>query len=548
MPAMDLQVVFQGGGAKLVALMAVCEVLKQYEVDKKIRVTRSGGTSAGAIAAAMLASETKIEEFRPRVIQAAKKVLATRRYGFYRSLYRIKKGHAYFKDLNLEGIFNGIFSPTGDKLRVSDLRFDTEVYFTHLSSLTPEACGREEFLSEALSKSCRIPIAFVGFGAGEKMVDGGLGMNLPVDTFIADQSRSGPTIAISFKTKMVEEQPTDILSYVTHLFSAAIEAGVYRSQKLIGSTNIHFIETKIETFDFQEALDDNFGDDYLEVKKKFTEWLDKWLAAQPRQTQLSDEPAWLLKPTLHDSFLPSAVIEQLHYPILNEEFTHAEQIKLFDVAIFNEDGGFSGTYRTTTKTRFKVTRRTNVISFDFEAGTPGKLADMQLGISLVDSTPKRLPFSAHVQRIRETRDGLGVYRFYLLFDTALTPDTPDQPLVMHFEAIVVDPYPGLGKTKESAIFTRYYGKADEVMLAVAFPRVLLPKDPDVVDVNSLSPDQLKSAKVEISPHEVIIPSDRIDPNQLIDEMRLDKPPEWYYLTGRKKKDVSQNELFGLVIG
>jgi hypothetical protein len=107
----------------------------------------------------------------------------------------------------------------------------------------------------------------------------------------------------------------------------------------------------------------------------------------------------LLKPTLHDSFLPSAVIDQLFYPALTEEVTHAEQIKLFDVALFNEQGAFAGKYRSTTKTRFSIVRRTNVISFDFEAGTPGKLADMQLGVSLVDSTTRRLPFSAHVQRI-----------------------------------------------------------------------------------------------------------------------------------------------------
>jgi hypothetical protein len=440
-----------------------------------------------------------------------------------------------------------IFAPGGDKIRVSDLRFDTEIYFTHLGSLTSEACGREEFLSEALSKSCRIPIAFVGFKAGVTMVDGGLGMNLPVDNFIADESRSGPTIAISFKTRMIEDQPTDILSYITHLFSAAIEAGVHRSRKLLGSANIHLIETDTDTFDFQKALDDNFGEEYLTVKKDFADWLDKWLAAQPRQTQLSEEPAWLLKPMLHDNFLPPAVISQLHYSALNEELTHADQIKLFDVAIFNEDGAFAGKYRSTTKTRFRMKRRTNMISFDFEAGRPEKLADMQLGISMVDSSLKRLPFSAHVQRIRETTEGLGVYRFFLLFDTALTPEAPDQPYVIHFEATVVDPYPQLGKRRESAVFTRRYGRADEVILAVAFPRALLRKEPDVVDVTTLSSDQLMDAKVVLSPEEVPTPSQPVDANQLIDEIRLDKPPEWYYITGRKRDNVNQNELFGLVI-
>jgi predicted acylesterase/phospholipase RssA len=548
MPAMDMQVVFQGGGAKLYALMAVCEVLEKYETDGKIRITRAGGTSAGAIAAAMLGSEPSIvDEFRTRIVRTANEVLAARRYGLLRSLYRIRNGDPYFVNLDLKTILQNLFAPDGRAMRISDLRFDTEIYFTHLSSLTPELSGREEFLFDALSNSCRIPIAFVGFKSGTTMVDGGLGMNLPVDNFIADQSRNGPTIAISFVTKVVTQQPKDILTYITHLFSAAIEAGVYRSRKLLGSANIHLIDTDLETFDFSGALKDNFGEKYLAIKKDFTSWFDKWLAAQPRQTVLSEEPAWLLKPTFHDSFLPAPVIDQLHGPALTDELTHAEQIKLFDVAIFNDAGAFAGKYRSSTKTRFKIMKRTNVLSFDFEAGAPENLADMQLGISVVDSIPKRLPFSAHVQRIRETGEGLGVFRLFLLFDTALTPDTPDQPLVIHFEATVVDPYPDLGKRRESAVFTRRYGGADEVLLAVAFPRALLRKEPDVVDVATLSSNQLKEAKVELSQEEVVTSSDPVDGNKLIDEMQLNKPPEWYYFTGRKRTNVKQNELFGLAI-
>jgi predicted acylesterase/phospholipase RssA len=547
MPIMDLQVVFQGGGAKLYALMAVCEVLKKYEEDRKILVTRAGGTSAGAIAAAMLGSSTSIEEFRTRTIRAAREVLKSRRYGLVRSLYRIRKGHPYFVNLDLETILQKLFAPDGDRTRISDLRFDTEIYFTHLSSLTPEASGREEFLFQALSNSCRIPIAFVGFKSGQTMVDGGLGMNLPVDNFLADQSRKGPTIAISFKSKMVTKQPEDIIAYITHLFSAAIEAGVYRSQKLLGSTNIYLIDTEIDTFDFKTALEDNFGEKYLALKKDFADWLDKWLTAQPRQTVLPEEPAWLLKPKFHDDFLPASIIDQIEYSAISEQLTHAEQIKLVDVAIFNAEGAFAGKYRSSTKTRFRVIRRTNVITFDFEAGSPEKLADMQLGISVVDSTLKRLPFSAHLQRIRDTTDGLVFYRVFLLFDTALTPDTPDQPLVIHFEATVIDPYPDLGKRREAAVFTRRYGNADEVLLAVAFPRALLRKEPDVVDVATLSSDQLKDAKVALSQEEVITPSDPVKRNQLIDEMKLDKPPEWYYFTGRRRENVRQNELFGLAI-
>jgi hypothetical protein len=75
----------------------------------------------------------------------------------------------------------------------------------------------------------------------------------------------------------------------------------------------------------------------------------------------------------------------------------------------------------------------------------------------------------------------------------------------------------------------------------------LRKEPDVVDVATLSSDQLREAKINLNEEEVVTSSDPVDRNQLIDEMRLDKPPDWYYFTGRRKKNVAQNDFFGLAI-
>ena len=47
-PPIPIQVVLQGGGAKICVLMAVCDVLKELEADKRIQITRAAGSSAGA--------------------------------------------------------------------------------------------------------------------------------------------------------------------------------------------------------------------------------------------------------------------------------------------------------------------------------------------------------------------------------------------------------------------------------------------------------------------------------------------------------------------
>jgi predicted acylesterase/phospholipase RssA len=60
MSPMNLQIAFQGGGARLALLIPVIEALQQLEKDKEINVTRIAGTSAGAIAAALLAGNGNI--------------------------------------------------------------------------------------------------------------------------------------------------------------------------------------------------------------------------------------------------------------------------------------------------------------------------------------------------------------------------------------------------------------------------------------------------------------------------------------------------------
>ena len=60
--AVPVQVVFQGGGAKLCVLMAVCEVLKEFQSQGRIVINRVAGSSAGGIAAAMLSSNKPIPQ------------------------------------------------------------------------------------------------------------------------------------------------------------------------------------------------------------------------------------------------------------------------------------------------------------------------------------------------------------------------------------------------------------------------------------------------------------------------------------------------------
>ena len=62
--AMPIQLVLQGGGAKLIALLAAMEAVEELEAAGRIVVTRLCGTSAGAIAACLFAARVPMAKAR----------------------------------------------------------------------------------------------------------------------------------------------------------------------------------------------------------------------------------------------------------------------------------------------------------------------------------------------------------------------------------------------------------------------------------------------------------------------------------------------------
>ena len=111
--AVRVQVVFQGGGAKLCVLMAVCEVLRDYETEGKIQITRVAGSSAGAIAAVMLASERSIEAYRERLKRIAQITLKRLGAGREWEIWRVLNGRPYFGRLKLDSFFHELICKEG---------------------------------------------------------------------------------------------------------------------------------------------------------------------------------------------------------------------------------------------------------------------------------------------------------------------------------------------------------------------------------------------------------------------------------------------------
>jgi NTE family protein len=369
-PPASVQVVFQGGGAKLCLLMAVADVLQQYQAERKILIRRVAGSSAGAIAAVMLASGQPISAYKESVKRLGRSYLDNTKINSVIGKARVAMGTAYFKELHLENFFEELFITSSKSPKiVGDLTIqDTKIYFTDLYSLSSRVVPNDEPIAKALAKSCRFPFAFVGYNSGDTHVDGGLAHNLPVDDLKADESSLGPVIGISFSNGFGDQKKSNIVSYTQQLFSAAI---------------------------------------------RFDTWLATWLKTSgPIEPLKSSSGRKLLRPSLTDSAWPMAIVREIDERVNKEPSTKARIVACYETAIFDEKGAFANKYVTRTVKTFSVIRDTNILQFDFEIGREGSFAKTNLGGAGFDSNGNRLAFTPHVEELTKADGILRSFRVY----------------------------------------------------------------------------------------------------------------------------------------
>jgi len=502
-PPVPIQVVFQGGGAKLCLLMAVCDVLKQYEGENRIVVQRVAGSSAGAIAAVMLASRKSVDTYKVEIKSIGKRFLAGMQINHFVGVCRVLAGKAYYGNASLENFFEELVCNNAGPKHIADLRCDPQLYFTDLYSLRARASPPEEPIHVALAKSCRFPFAFVGYKSGDSQVDGGLALNLPVDHLKRDESLKGNVIGIGFSAGFGEPNKSDLVSYVKQLYSAAIESGVSRSEAILGPHNVFRIDTGIGTFDFERALTEGFDVHYQLVVGQFQTWLETWLKSfgpieRPLSAAALGSEYRLSRPVLTNSPLPSAIVTQLDEM---EPSHHVKTASCYEVALFDEDGNFSSRYRSRNVMKFTVSKRTNIMQFTFQTGKGAAFSEINLGCAAVNNRGRSLAFALHVQELPVADELLKTFRMYLFFEKALDPEETDQPYSIDYQYEAIDPYPHFG-TKPIYLALASRADADEMIIAAALPRSSLTEHLKHHDLASRTPDQLDELECNFSIDEI----------------------------------------------
>ncbi|MDR3449405.1 MAG: patatin-like phospholipase family protein [Alphaproteobacteria bacterium] len=264
--SIEIKCIFQGGGAKLATMIAVCEIIEEMENDEIINVTMVAGTSAGSIAACVLAHSEPTKILRKKMVIAGQNLLpeVSRKRNKYITIFKALRGKTIFPKNLINKFVRGIFTENeSDRpalkslqrpvfVRVADIRGGSK--FTYRNDATS--------LEKALAESCAIPIAFTSHKSAQHYVDGGVVSNLIDGDIFGNDLKN--IIAFSFPQSDPYEY-NDFLSYCKSIISTAIDASISDSVTKIrsGGGYVCMLPNDFKTFDFSEALTTGLSDDYV---------------------------------------------------------------------------------------------------------------------------------------------------------------------------------------------------------------------------------------------------------------------------------------------
>jgi predicted acylesterase/phospholipase RssA len=287
MPA-DIQIAFQGGGAKFIAMLPIAEAFQASQIAGKINIKAVSGTSAGALCAALLAADCNFKELKTYLIAAGPNHVENLMGPDYQQLRHLVDSKWYaklpallssasvLKNLYYEGtpiLQEAEFGVFLDKILSFCAKGNLKIEQLLPKKLSIIATNLTEgtgftytsgSLKSALRDSCALPLAFRSFAAltTNHHVDGGLCDNLPIDSLMGDVT--APIFAVFPEETGDPAAIKSLYAYMLALFSAAIENNVKRAKSNISEAFRVPVKAGYSTFGFKEALEQLSNTDWYD--------------------------------------------------------------------------------------------------------------------------------------------------------------------------------------------------------------------------------------------------------------------------------------------
>lgn len=316
-----IQISFQGGGAKIVDLLAAAEAVQEISLDQGIEITRVAGTSAGSIVATLMAQGVRISSLDSSLFETILESVRTAP-GIEKlsgdgwldkgdQLLTIARGHSFIEDGYLKKIINIALEELGisPETAIRDIALPIFIGAASQISRRAEYFNQEDkelcnySIADALTSSCKIPFVFANFKSDKELsqayVDGGLCENLPVEPLLAGKADFGPVIAIGVSSKPGSWPAKNAKEYVGQLFDIAINNSVKRAERFVGQENVHHVVSQLNTTDFL-SLKSTFrlSENYKRTFESCSTWFQRRVnALTPATPSITYVPS---KPTIEE--------------------------------------------------------------------------------------------------------------------------------------------------------------------------------------------------------------------------------------------------------
>jgi predicted acylesterase/phospholipase RssA len=291
----SLQLAIQGGGAKIVTLVAAMEALEGLQ--DKVRVTRIAGTSAGAIVGCLFAAGISMKEVKQELHGDLGRAI-TRGFSPPRKIkgaMKIAMGHPLWDIGPFERWLRRKFEDKEKRYLRDLLPIDVLVVSADLGNSERREYPSDHNIVDALMDSCGIPYFFKTWnkGGAPVYVDGGICENLPIaELQRRAKSGDGPIVALTFED-MSPGHPRTLKEFTSAIIDTAINNSIKRAKSTLNPNFVHKIRTTIKTFDFRVALTEGLKEPYELVRERADRWFRDFVTQQESGGETVSGDPWL---------------------------------------------------------------------------------------------------------------------------------------------------------------------------------------------------------------------------------------------------------------
>jgi predicted acylesterase/phospholipase RssA len=331
---LKLQLAIQGGGAKIVALMAALKALEA--MGDKFEVTRIVGTSAGAIAGAMFASDVGIgnivHDWEQGKLQDLLDGFVVRpAWGLPRKmamLHHLTKSTPVWDAAKLHDYLVEVLKKNGEA--IGDFKHLAKrkgvklmVISTNLRNRRPVESTMDEPVVHQLIDSAGLPYLLRkwGDGASPVIVDGGIGDNLPASRLDMHRPDEIP-VCIAFEPVIpADSNPQNFTQFSLSLLDTAIDVSTAQSAALVPRTL--FLHTDLTTFDFADAVAALRDGRFETIEKQAKVWFEQLHDEihTLREQQVTSYSVSNLHPWQSDNNVAQAVMAGV-WRAVTDQFSH----------------------------------------------------------------------------------------------------------------------------------------------------------------------------------------------------------------------------------